>query len=73
MTTATITVDVDVDLEDFDTEDLIEELQGRNAMPEHLDFEEIAHKIYLAHIEKNQPEYERLVAMLVYGIGGRIM
>ena len=73
MVTVTVTTDVDIPLHDVDTEDLLEELNSRQPGFEHLDLGLIGREIYTAHCEKNQSEYERLVAMLVYGISGRIM
>lgn len=67
------TVEVDVDLEDFDTDDLIEELDRRGELPEefNLDIKELVEKIYLKRIFGL--DYHKEVDSLIYEVLGRIV
>lgn len=55
----TISVDVDVDLEDFDTDELIEELESRGRMSDFhppIDLTRIEHLIVCGQIEQAKAE-----------------
>ena len=67
------TVEVDVDLEEFDTEDLLEELDRRGELPEQItgDIKDIVEKIYLKRVFGL--DYHKEVDNLVYEVLGRII
>jgi hypothetical protein len=67
-------VEVDVDLGDFETEDLIEELESRNALPSSAgpyDSRELVEQIYM--LRRNGKDYQRLLDNLIYAVTGRIV
>ena len=67
-------VDVDVDLGDFETEDLIEELESRDALPLSAgpyDSNELVQQIYM--LRRNGKDYQRLLDDLIYAVTGRIV
>jgi hypothetical protein len=71
-----ISEDVWVDLDDFDTEDLVDELKSRKAsMPAHVDSAnavDLVNEIYLAkHVY--QKDYDQLVDQLIYSVLGKIV
>lgn len=65
-----VTVDVDVDLSDFDTEDLIDELESRGKDYETFETCEVIRQIY----EKRRigKDYQRELDWLIYDVIGRI-
>ena len=67
-------VEVDVDLGDFETEDLIEELESRVALPSSngpYDSKELVEKIWM--LRRNGQDYQRVLDDLVYAVTGRIV
>lgn len=67
-------VDVEVDLSDFDTEDLIEELEERGELPLSTgpyDSKELVQKIWMAR--RNGKDYQSLLADLIYVVTGRVV
>ena len=66
-------VEVDVDLGDFDTEDLIEELESRGELPSTgpYDSKELVEKIWMQR--RNGKDYQLLLDDLVYAVTGRIV
>lgn len=64
------TVEVDVDLSDFDTEELIEELERRGKDYESFETCEVIRQIY--ELRRNGKDYQRLLDMLIYDVIGRI-
>ena len=67
-------VEVDVDLGDFDTEDLIEELESRDALPLSTglyDSKELVEQIWMQR--RNGKDYQRQLDDLIYAVTGRIV
>ena len=67
-------VEVDVDLHDFDTEDLIEELEERGELPSSTgpyDSNELVQQIW--QLRRNGKDYQRLLDDLIYAVTGRIV
>ena len=67
-------VEVDVDLHDFDTDDLIEELEERGDLPSSTgpyDSNELVQKIW--QLRRNGKDYQRLLDDLIYAVTGRIV
>lgn len=67
-------VEVDVDLHDFDTDDLIEELEERGELPSSTgpyDSNELVQKIW--QLRRNGKDYQRLLDDLIYAVTGRIV
>ena len=65
------TVDVDIDWEDLDTEEMIEELERRKAIPAMREFPAvILERIYLKR--KSKEDYTRDLDDLIYQVIGRI-
>lgn len=67
-------VEVDVDLSDFDTEDLIDELENRGELPSSTgpyDSNELVQKIW--HLRRNGKDYQTLLDDLIYAVTGRIV
>ena len=66
-------VEVDVDLTDFDTDDLLDELESRGALPVEGDDDakEIVEQMYQLH-RLGRP-YEHLMSKLFYGVLGKIV
>ena len=65
-----------VDLDDFETEDLVEELRTRKAsLPAHIDSAnavDLVNEIYMAkHVHRR--DYDRLVDELIYSVLGKIV
>ena len=66
-------VEVDVDLHDFDTDDLIEELEERGELPSSTgpyDSNELVEQIW--QLRRNGKDYQRLLDDLIYAVTGRI-
>ena len=70
MTYKTVEVEVDVDLEDFDTDDLIEELQSRDVVYRG-GSADILNQIYMAKVRGQ--DYTKLVDDLIYNTLGKIV
>jgi len=67
-------VDVEVDLSDFDTEDLIEELEERGELPLSTgpyDSKELVQKIWMAR--RQGKDYQALLDDLIYLVTGRVV
>ena len=67
-------VEVDVDLHDFDTDDLIEELEERGELPSSTgpyDSNELVQKIW--QLRRNGKDYQTLLDDLIYAVTGRIV
>lgn len=67
-------VEVDVDLGDFETEDLIEELESRDALPSGTglyDSKELVEQIWMQR--RNGKDYQPLLDNLIYAVTGRIV
>ena len=67
-------VDVEVDLSDFDTEDLIEELEERGELPLSTgpyDSKELVQKIWMAR--RQGKDYQALLDDLIYVVTGRVV
>ena len=67
-------VDIEVDLHDFDTEDLIEELEERGELPSGTgpyDSNELVQQIYM--LRRNGKDYQRVLDDLIYAVTGRIV
>lgn len=69
-------VDVDVDLEDFDTDDLIEELENRGVdyNTNGVDGDEMRHLLEKIWLNRRQnKDYQRELDQLIYGVLGRVV
>jgi len=66
-------VEVDVDLEEFDTDDLLEELDLRGALPpeDNVNAKELVEQIY--YLRRQAQPYEHLMDDLMYAVMGRIV
>ena len=67
-------VEVDVDLHDFDTNDLIEELEERGELPSSTgpyDSNELVQQIW--QLRRNGKDYQRVLDDLIYAVTGRIV
>ena len=66
-------VEVDVDLEEFDTDDLLEELDLRGALPPegNVDAKDLIEQIY--YLRRQGQAYEHLMDSLMYSVLGRIV
>jgi hypothetical protein len=73
MPTVYTEVEVDVDLVDFDTDDLLEELESRGSLPveQHGDAKDIVEQIY--YLRRQGQAYEHLMDSLVYAVMGRVI
>jgi hypothetical protein len=66
-------VEVDVDLESFDTDDLLEELDLRGALPVEGDFDSKALVEQIYYLRRQGQPYEHLIDSLMYAVMGRIV
>ena len=67
-------VEVDVDLGEFDTADLIDELEERGELPSSAgpyDSNELVQKIW--QLRRNGKDYQHLLDDLIYAVTGRIV
>ena len=73
MPTVYTEVEVDVELSDFDTEDLLEELELRGSLPTEGDFDakEIVNKIY--ENRRLGKDYQLELNQLIYRVLGRVI
>jgi hypothetical protein len=67
---AYITTEVDVDLSDFDTDDLLDELESRNELPA-FQAKQMIESIYLKR--RIGQDYQKELDNLIYEIVGRII
>jgi hypothetical protein len=67
-------VEVDVDLSDFDTDDLLEELENRGALPvdSDVDAKSVLESIWLKR-RTGRKDYERELDQLIYAGLGKIV
>jgi hypothetical protein len=74
MPTVYTEVEVDVSLSDFDTEDLLDELDNRGSLPTEgdVDVKEIVHNIWLKRRLGNH-DYQRELDQLIYQVLGRVI
>ena len=77
---ASVTVDVDVDLDEFDSCDLIDELesrgyvvQGEKSSPVDSTPSDPIERLYYALANNDQDTINRTAATLCYVVGGRIL
>ena len=66
-------VEVDVELADFDTDDLLEELGERGALPVEGDFDSKALVEQIYHLRRVGHDYDHLMDSLMYAVLGRIV
>jgi hypothetical protein len=73
MPTVYTEVEVDVDIEDFDTDDLLDELERRGELPveQHGDARNIVEQIY--YLRRQAQPYEHLMDSLMYAVMGRVI
>jgi len=73
MPTVYTEVEVDVSLSDFDTEDLIEELESRGNLPieGNTDAKELVESMYLKR--RNGKDYQQELDQLIYRVLGKIV
>ena len=67
-------VDIDIDLGEFDTADLIDELEERGELPSSTgpyDSDELVQKIW--QLRRDGKDYQRLLDDLIYTVTGRIV
>ena len=65
-------VEIDVDLQDFDTDDLLEELEERGELPLNTDtYKELVEKIWMAR--RNGRDYQSILNDLIYDVTGQIV
>ena len=72
MPTVYTEVEVDVDLVDFDTDDLLDELENRGALPPEADInaKELVEKMYYLH--RQGQDCTHMLDQLFYAVLGRI-
>ena len=70
MPTVSTTIDVDVDLDQFDTDDLIDELESRGEVFQ-TESKSILEEIYL--LRRTGMDYQRQLDDLIYRVLGRII
>jgi hypothetical protein len=74
MPTVYTEVEVDVSLSDFDTEDLLDELDNRGSLPTEgdVDAKELVNKIWLKRRVGNH-DYQKELDELIYQVLGRVI
>jgi hypothetical protein len=74
MPTVYTEVEVDVDLDDFETDDLLDELESRGALTVEgdIDAKELVEKIWLKRRLGNQ-DYQAELDKLIYAVLGKIV
>ena len=67
-------VEVDVDITEFDTEDLLDELESRGSLPVEgsFDSKELVEKIWLKRRVGNH-DYQHELDQLIYQVTGRVI
>ena len=76
MTYATIHTSIEVDLEEFDTDDLIDELKARGERPELVEMDSyyrLTETMYNALRNKDQKGLEEVQRRMVYVVLGKII
>lgn len=70
----TVTAEVEVELSDFDTDDLIEELESRGSLPPEAngDAKELVEAIWLKRRLGNH-DYQTELDQLIYGVLGHVV
>jgi len=68
----TITAEVDVDLSDFDTEELIEELELRDSLPSDNSINSLVEQIWMKRRMGNN-DYQTELDKLIYKVLGKIV
>jgi hypothetical protein len=73
MSSRYITTEVEVDLSDFDTQDLLDELDSRGSLPPDVpgDSKELLEAIWLRR--RNGKNYDDLVDKLIYNVTGHVI
>jgi hypothetical protein len=73
MSSRYITTEVEVDLSDFDTEDLLDELDSRGSLPADVpgDSKDLVEAIWLRR--RNGKNYDDLVDKLIYNVTGHVI
>ena len=66
-----ITTEIDVELDDFDTEDLLEELESRGSLPVTGNAKEIVEFIYLKR--RLGQDYQTELDQLIYTVLGKFI
>lgn len=66
-----ITTEIDVELDDFDTEDLLEELESRGSLPGTGNAKEIVESIYLKR--RLGQDYQTELDQLIYTVLGKFI
>ena len=66
-------VEVEVDISDFDTEDLIEELEDRDELPSRglIDGNQLVEQIWM--LRRNGQDYQRQLDDLIYNVTGHVI
>ena len=67
-------VEVEVDISEFDTDDLIEELESRGELPKTnglYDFNQLIDQIWM--LRRNGQDYQRQLDDLIYNVTGHIV
>ena len=70
MPTVYTEVEVDVDLVDFDTDDLLDELENRGALPAEVNAKELIEQMYYLH--RQGRDCTHMLDPLFYSVLGRI-
>jgi hypothetical protein len=67
-------VEVDVDISEFDTEDLLDELESRGSLPVEgsFDSKELVEKIWLKR-RQGKDNYQEELDQLIYQVTGRVI
>lgn len=67
-------VEVDVDISEFDTEDLLDELEARGSLPAEADFDakELLEKIWMKR-RLNNHDYQTELDQLIYQVLGHVV
>jgi hypothetical protein len=73
MSSRYITTEVEVDLSDFETEDLLDELDSRGSLPPDVsgDSKDLVEAIWLRR--RNGKNYDDLVDKLIYNVTGHVI
>jgi hypothetical protein len=66
-------VEVDVDISEFDTDDLLEELAERGALPVEGDFDSKALVEQIYYLRRQGQAYDHLMDSLMYAVMGRVV
>ena len=67
-------VEVDVDISEFDTEDLLDELESRGELPSSTspyDYNQLVEQIWMRRL--NGQDYQRQLDDLIYAVTGQIV